>query len=389
MTKKNKSKRKIQDSIVPNIFNGGGPINLSNMYTQGMNLSGPQLPQSGLPSSYQTMTKYSSNPVSTTSGSLGSTLVNTMIGAGMGAMGTIGGNLISGGKSSGVGNTIGSLGSTVGGAAMLANPLVGGAIMLGSNILGGGINALFGSDLNEERISQAQGEINKAKGFNINASNFDDLSSQIANAPVIANFSQSDIGSDGWFSDKAKNTYRDLLAQKQQAEKWVKNSITNATYNTQQNQMNNLLTNYAAYGGLLDNSFGGGAIDYDLANQQLGIDAVKAMGQNRQYSLPNMGLNTFAKGGKIHIKPENRGKFTALKKRTGKSATWFKEHGTPAQKKMATFALNARKWKHAFGGDLLSSPIYTQSYNQGEVYDVDESELELLKKLGYEYEIVE
>ena len=48
----------------------------------------------------------------------------------------------------------------------------------------------------------------------------------------------------------------------------------------------------------------------------------------------------------IRIKPENRGKFTALKKRTGKSSTWYKEHGTPAQKKMAVFALNARKWKH-------------------------------------------
>ena len=48
----------------------------------------------------------------------------------------------------------------------------------------------------------------------------------------------------------------------------------------------------------------------------------------------------------IHIKPENRGKFTALKKRTRKSSTWYKEHGTPAQKKMAVFALNAKKWKH-------------------------------------------
>ena len=48
----------------------------------------------------------------------------------------------------------------------------------------------------------------------------------------------------------------------------------------------------------------------------------------------------------IYIKPSHRGKFTALKKRTGKSASWFKAHGTPEQKKMATFALNARKWKH-------------------------------------------
>ena len=48
----------------------------------------------------------------------------------------------------------------------------------------------------------------------------------------------------------------------------------------------------------------------------------------------------------IHIKPANHGKFTALKKRTGHSASWFKAHGTPAQKKMAVFALNAKKWKH-------------------------------------------
>ena len=58
------------------------------------------------------------------------------------------------------------------------------------------------------------------------------------------------------------------------------------------------------------------------------------------------GGNLFGEGGGIHIKKENRGKFTALKKRTGHSASWFKAHGTPAQQKMATFALNARKWHH-------------------------------------------
>lgn len=60
----------------------------------------------------------------------------------------------------------------------------------------------------------------------------------------------------------------------------------------------------------------------------------------------------------IHIKPENKGKFTALKKRTGHSATWFKQHGTPAQKKMATFALNAKHWKHANGGNLFETNPY-------------------------------
>ena len=72
----------------------------------------------------------------------------------------------------------------------------------------------------------------------------------------------------------------------------------------------------------------------------------------------DLGQPMYASGGKIHIKPENRGKFTALKKRTGKSATWFKQHGTPAQKKMATFALNARKWKHEDGGHLFPDGGY-------------------------------
>ena len=58
----------------------------------------------------------------------------------------------------------------------------------------------------------------------------------------------------------------------------------------------------------------------------------------------------FANGGKIHIKKKNRGKFTALKKRTGHSTAWFKAHGTPAQKKMAVFAQNAAKWQREYGG---------------------------------------
>ena len=292
----------------------------------------------------------------------GGNLKDTLLGAGMGAIGNVGGNLISGGKSTGFGNTIGSLGNTIGGAAMAVNPIVGGAIMAGSQIVGGITNALFGSKLNNERIAQAENEIEAARSFNANASNFDDLSQQIASQPVIAGFSQSDIGSDGLFSNKAKNKYRDLLAQKQFAESWADRSIINNAANLQQNQMNNLLTNYAAYGGLLDNSFGGGAIDYDLANQQLGINAMKAMGQNRQYSLPNLGLNTFAEGGKIYIKPSKRGTFTAAAKKHGKGVQEFarqvlvnKENYSPAMIKKANFARNSTKFKHAFGGDLITN----------------------------------
>jgi len=87
-------------------------------------------------------------------------------------------------------------------------------------------------------------------------------------------------------------------------------------------------------------------------------------------------LNQKRGGGSIHIKPENRGKFTALKKRTGHSASWFKAHGTPAQKKMATFALNARHWKHADGGPLDYSGISTtnnRAYNPDYISYIDTS----------------
>lgn len=301
--------------------------------------------------------KLSATPKSNLMSGLG----EAALGAGIGFLGNAGGNLIAGGKSSGIGNTIGSLGNTIGSAAMAVNPLVGGIIMGGTSLLGGAFNATFGSKLNKERIAQAENEINAAKSFNADASNFDALSQQIANSPVIAGFNQKDIGSDGMFSNKAKNKYKSLLAQKEYAENWVDRSIANAATNLQQQQTDNLLQNYAAYGGLLDYS-SSGAIDYDLANQQLGINAMKAMSQNRQYSLPNLGLNTFAEGGGIHIKPSKRGTFTAAAKKHGKGVQEFasqvlanKENYSPAMVKKANFARNAAKWHHAFGGDLLTN----------------------------------
>lgn len=45
----------------------------------------------------------------------------------------------------------------------------------------------------------------------------------------------------------------------------------------------------------------------------------------------------------IHIKPENRGKLTRLKKRTGKTEAELWKEGDPAVRKMITFARNARK----------------------------------------------
>lgn len=62
----------------------------------------------------------------------------------------------------------------------------------------------------------------------------------------------------------------------------------------------------------------------------------------------------FANGGRIHIDPKNRGKFTETKRRTGKTTEELTHSSNPLTRKRAIFAQNARKWKHAFGGDLMT-----------------------------------
>lgn len=55
------------------------------------------------------------------------------------------------------------------------------------------------------------------------------------------------------------------------------------------------------------------------------------------------------KDGKIAIKPANRGKFNATKKRTGKTTEELTHSKNPLTRKRAIFAQNARKWHHADG----------------------------------------
>lgn len=75
----------------------------------------------------------------------------------------------------------------------------------------------------------------------------------------------------------------------------------------------------------------------------------------------------FENGGKmsIHIKPENRGKFNATKKRTGKTTEELAHSKNPLTRKRAVFALNSKKWKHANGGELLGLDYYTNQLYDG------------------------
>lgn len=63
-------------------------------------------------------------------------------------------------------------------------------------------------------------------------------------------------------------------------------------------------------------------------------------------------IPVLANGSGIHIKKENRGKFTETKKRTGKTTEELTHSKNPLTRKRAIFAQNSRKWKHEDGGEV-------------------------------------
>lgn len=278
------------------------------------------------------------------------------------AVGNIAGGAISGGLKSGAGSAISNIGGTIGSAVGAVNPVLGGIISAGSGIIGGLTNMMFGSKLNEEKIAEVEGSNKAINTVMVDSSSADSIEDQWANQDFGADFSKSDIGKDGWFSNKAKNKYKKLKKQQDIARNRALTSYENAADAADTQSDLNAMASFAAFGGPLGiwGGYGSGAIGYELAKENLGIKALNAANKGKLTSLPNSfessELNTFAKGGKIHIKPENRGKFTKYcgGKVTSECIARGKRSSDPAVRKRATFAANARKWHHAFGGDLLT-----------------------------------
>ena len=278
------------------------------------------------------------------------------------AVGNIAGGAIGGGLESGAGSAISNIGGTISGAVSAVNPVLGGIISAGSGIIGGLTNRVFGSKLNKEKIAEVEG-INKAMNtVMVDNSSADSVMDQWANQDFGKDFTKSDIGKDGLFSNKAKKKYRALKKQQDIARNRALTSYENAADAADTQSDLNAMASFAAFGGPLGiwGGYGSGAIGYELAKENLGIKALNAANKGKLTSLPNSfessELNTFAKGGKIHIKPGNRGKFTKYcgGKVTSECIARGKRSSDPAVRKRATFAANARKWHHAFGGDLLT-----------------------------------
>lgn len=265
------------------------------------------------------------------------------------------------GNSTGAGNVLQSIGS------MASNiPGIGGVIGAGVNLVGGLVNTMFGSNLNEEFIAQTEDKTKQQAGYTSLAKDNASLLSDWASYTDMAHVKQDDVGSDGWFSNKAKNKTKSLNRAIDEANLRAWHSLSNTASNVDTNNDFLAMANFSAYGGPI---FSTGAIGYDLASRDLNNKQMKALGDMRLTSLPNSftampEINTFSKGGGIHIKKKNRGKFTDYcgGKVTSECIQRGLHSSNPTTRKRANFARNARKW-HGDGGplDSLVSDINSRS----------------------------
>lgn len=271
-------------------------------------------------------------------------------------VGQVGGAAISGGLESGAGKVFSGLSNV---ASAIPGPW-GAVASAGLGIIGGLTNRMFGSKLNYENIAKVEGDIGRMNSTRSDAGDFDSLNTTMANTVGKMDFSNSYIGKDGWFSNKAKKKANALREANNRAAARQSLAFINNAEQISAGQLGMLEANYAAFGGPI---FSTGAIGYDLTTRDLNNKQMKALGDMRLTSLPNSfnampdvsTINTFSKGGGIHIKKENRGKFTDYcgGKVTSECIQRGLHSSNPTTRKRANFARNARKW-HSFGGWLNS-----------------------------------
>ena len=148
------------------------------------------------------------------------------------------------GNSTGAGNamrTIGSVASNIPGA--------GGLIGAGVNMLGGVVNAAFGSKINEGFVDDTEASARRQSGYVSGASTNDQLLNDWSDFNNLANVTRSQVGSDGWFSSKAKRETRRLNKEIDNANLRAQKSLVNTAGNIDTSNDNALLANYAAEGG--------------------------------------------------------------------------------------------------------------------------------------------
>lgn len=216
----------------------------------------------------------------------------SLITAGAGAVGSLAGNAISGGLESGAGNAIGSIGSTVGSAVGAVNPVLGAAVSVGSQLVGGFVNRAFGTKVDQAKLNAANEGTAAYNNFQSNATSFDDVTGPVAQANV------QNAYSGGWFSSgKARRKNEELKRQRREARQFAFRSVDNNVNNLIDDQLNDALANYAAFGGPL--GFGTGALGLMQQNRYFETLDNRSAALAGKQPVGGLQPQTFAFGGEL------------------------------------------------------------------------------------------
>ena len=221
---------------------------------------------------------------------------NSVAGMGIGALGSavgqIGSNLIGGGLESGVGSGITNIGGTIGSAVGAVNPVLGGIISAGSGIIGGLTTAMFGSKLNKENIARINSVNNAMNILQVDDSTNNSVANAFGTVDFGSSFTMKDVGKDGWFSNKAKNKFKVLTAQRAAAINRANATLLNAAENADTTMDQEIMANFAANGGQLErkvNLFStGGFLSTQGGDFFTGITEINAGGTHEEN--PNGGV---------------------------------------------------------------------------------------------------
>ena len=221
---------------------------------------------------------------------------NSVAGMGIGALGSavgqLGSNLIGGGLESSVGSGITHIGGTIGSAVGMVNPVLGGIISAGSGIVGGLTSAMFGSKLNKENIARINSVNNAMNILQVDDSTNNSVADAFGTVDFGSSFTRKDVGKDGWFSNKAKNKFKVLTAQRAAAINRANATLLNAAENADTTMDQEIMANFAANGGQLKRNVNlfptGGFLSTQGGDFFTGITEINAGGTHEKN--PNGGV---------------------------------------------------------------------------------------------------
>lgn len=156
------------------------------------------------------------------------------------AIGAAGGGLLSGGVSTGVGNTLRAVGSLAG----MLDPTIG----LGINLGGSLINGAFGSDINYANVDALRNANKAQSNMQFTGSTVEDMLGQ-SNFNLLGNISKSQVGKDGLFSSKASSYTESLNKERDLANQQAIYNYNLAVNNMLANNNLNAVRNSFANGG--------------------------------------------------------------------------------------------------------------------------------------------